>query len=85
VVVSAHLVDERHAVISVRDRGIGIAPDQLDRIFGRFERAVSERAFPGMGLGLYIVRQFVEAHGGQVRVESRVGEGSTFTIELPRG
>jgi signal transduction histidine kinase len=71
------------ALVRVRDRGIGIAPEQLDRIFARFERAVSERAYGGLGLGLYIVRRFVEAHGGAVRVESRQGEGSTFTVELP--
>jgi signal transduction histidine kinase len=70
-------------VLRVRDQGIGIPADQTDRIFGRFERAVSERSFAGLGLGLYIVRRFVEAHGGAVRVESRVGEGSTFEIELP--
>jgi signal transduction histidine kinase len=71
------------ALVRVRDHGIGIPLDQIDRIFGRFERAVSERAYGGLGLGLYIVRRFVEAHGGRVRVESREGEGSTFTVELP--
>jgi signal transduction histidine kinase len=71
------------ALLEVRDHGIGVAPDQQERIFGRFERAVSARSYGGMGLGLYIVRRFVEAHGGTVRVESRLGEGSTFTVELP--
>jgi PAS domain S-box-containing protein len=74
-----------HAILRVRDHGIGIPPEQIDRIFGRFERAVSERAYSGLGLGLYIVRRFVEAHGGTVRVESQPGEGSTFTVELPLG
>jgi PAS domain S-box-containing protein len=71
------------AVLTVRDHGIGVAPEQIERIFGRFERAVSGRSYGGLGLGLYIVRQFVEAHGGSVKLESRVGEGSTFTVELP--
>jgi PAS domain S-box-containing protein len=71
------------ALLQVRDHGIGVAPDQVERIFGRFERAVSARSYGGMGLGLYIVRRFVEAHGGTVRVESRLGEGSTFIVELP--
>jgi signal transduction histidine kinase len=69
--------------VSVQDRGIGIAPEDLERIFGRFERAVSSRKISGLGLGLYITRQIVEAHGGQIRVESRLGEGSRFTLELP--
>jgi PAS domain S-box-containing protein len=73
------------ARLSVRDHGIGIPSDQLERIFGRFERAASERTYGGLGLGLYIVRRFVEAHGGLVRVESPPGEGATFTVELPLG
>ena len=49
----------------------------------RLERAVSSRSYGGLGLGLYIARQIVEAHGGRITVASRPGEGSTFTIELP--
>jgi PAS domain S-box-containing protein len=75
--------DGTHARLTVRDEGIGIAPESLSRIFGRFERAVSERHYGGLGLGLYITRQIVEALGGVVRVESTPGKGSTFTIELP--
>ncbi len=71
------------ARIEVEDRGIGIAPDDLDRIFERFERAVSTRHYGGLGLGLWIVRRLVEAHGGTIRVRSAPGEGSTFTVELP--
>jgi signal transduction histidine kinase len=71
------------ATLVVRDRGIGIAPEQRDRIFGRFERAVSERHYGGLGLGLYICRRIVEDHGGSIRVESRPGAGSTFIVELP--
>lgn len=73
----------RRAILTVRDQGIGIEPQNLERIFERFERAVSGRHYGGLGLGLYITRQVVEAHGGSLRVESAVGEGSTFTVELP--
>ncbi len=76
--------ENEHARLRVHDRGIGIAPEQQQRIFDRFERAVSVRHYGGFGLGLWIVRQIVEASGGQVTVESQVGQGSTFTVELPR-
>ncbi|RKH06326.1 DUF4118 domain-containing protein [Corallococcus carmarthensis] len=71
------------AALTVRDQGIGIAEESLPRLFGRFERAVSDRHYGGLGLGLYITRTLVEAMGGTVRVESRLGEGSVFTVELP--
>lgn len=71
------------AVVSIRDRGIGIPPDSHQRIFERFERAVAPRSFAGLGLGLYICRQIVEAHGGKISVESAPGEGSVFTVTLP--
>jgi len=71
------------AVLTVRDHGIGISPEDHARIFERFERAVSARNFSGFGLGLWIVRQNVEAHGGSIAVDSRAGEGSTFTVRLP--
>jgi signal transduction histidine kinase/PAS domain-containing protein len=76
-------VSDSRAVLCVRDEGIGIAPEYLPRIFGRFERAVSERHYGGLGLGLYITRTIVEAMGGHIDVESRPGEGSLFTVELP--
>jgi signal transduction histidine kinase len=71
--------------LSVRDEGIGIAPEDLPRLFGRFERAVSDRHYGGLGLGLYISRQIVDAMGGRIEVESRPGVGSVFTVRLPRG
>ena len=73
------------ARIIVRDEGIGIAADQKDRIFGRFERAVSSSNYGGLGLGLWIARQIVDAHGGRIDVESELGRGSTFTVTLPLG
>ncbi|MFE8603808.1 GAF domain-containing protein [Archangium violaceum] len=72
------------ARLSVRDEGIGIAPEHRGRIFGKFERAVSERHYGGLGLGLHITWQIVSALGGTIAVESEVGHGSTFTVELPR-
>ncbi|WP_414640993.1 sensor histidine kinase [Archangium sp.] len=71
------------ALLEVTDHGIGIAPENLERIFGEFERAVSVRKYGGFGLGLYIVRQLVEALGGAVDVESTPGKGATFRVVLP--
>ena len=73
------------ARITVADQGLGIAREHQERIFGRFERAVGGRAFEGLGVGLWLVRAIAEAHGGEVSVESRPGEGATFTVLLPRG
>ncbi len=71
------------ARVVVRDRGIGIPPEARERIFDRFERAVPTRNYGGFGLGLWLVRQTVEAHGGTVEVASAPGAGATFTVELP--
>jgi signal transduction histidine kinase len=78
-------VDQRPgwAVVRVQDAGIGVEPESLERIFGRFERGASARNYAGLGLGLFIVRQIVEAHEGHVRVKSALGAGSTFEVELP--
>ncbi|MEO6419456.1 MAG: ATP-binding protein, partial [Polyangiaceae bacterium] len=76
--------DGERAYLLVKDQGIGISILDQRRLFGRFERAVAERHYSGFGLGLWIVRQIVEAHGGTVNVESNVGEGSVFRVELPR-
>ncbi|HYD42607.1 MAG TPA: ATP-binding protein [Anaeromyxobacter sp.] len=69
--------------ISVQDRGRGIAPEDRARIFRRFERGQNAEGSGGLGLGLYVVRQIVEAHGGRIDVESELGAGATFTVVLP--
>jgi signal transduction histidine kinase len=71
------------ATLMVRDHGIGISVEDQQRIFERFERAVSVRHFGGFGTGLWVARQAVEAHGGKIQVHSQEGNGSAFEIELP--
>ncbi len=71
--------------LRITDHGVGIPYEQQRFIFDRFERAVSTREYAGLGLGLYIARGIVTAHGGTIRVASVPGQGSTFTVELPRG
>lgn len=69
--------------IAVTDHGIGIEPEALERIFDRFERAVSSNRYGGLGLGLFLARQIVESHGGSIHVESYPGAGATFVLQLP--
>lgn len=76
-------VDADTAWLLVRDEGIGIAAADQERIFERFARAVDMRNYGGFGLGLYIVRQIVEAHGGTIAVTSAAGAGATFRVTLP--
>jgi signal transduction histidine kinase len=75
--------DSGGARLTVRDFGAGIAPEDQGRIFERFERGVSEENYGGFGLGLWISREVVQAHGGCITVESTPGQGATFTVELP--
>ena len=72
-------------VVSVRDRGVGIAPEDQRHLFQKFARLSSaeSRDIPGTGLGLYIVKGLVEAHRGHVWVDSAPGKGSTFSFSLP--
>ena len=75
--------EDEWATFRVSDHGIGIEPGQQSRIFERFERAVTTREFGGFGLGLWIVRQIVEAMGGEIGLASTPGRGSVFSVRLP--
>jgi signal transduction histidine kinase len=74
---------EDYAVLTVEDRGSGIAPQDLKRIFDRFERAIPAKNISGFGLGLYVTREIVQAHGGFITAESKPGAGTTFIVRLP--
>ena len=78
-------VDTHHARLAVRDEGVGIAPEEQLRIFERFERAASSAGQPGMGLGLWISKQIVDACCGTISIDSACGHGCTFVVQLPRG
>ena len=69
--------------IEVADSGVGIEADQAERIFGRFERAAPAHHYPGLGLGLYVAREIVEAHGGRIRARGEPGKGAVFAVEIP--
>src|SRR5690606_36456205 len=70
-------------VIEVEDRGIGVSAQDAERIFARFERAVSSRHYGGLGLGLYITREIVEAHQGRASVRPAEPKGAVFRLEVP--
>ena len=78
-------IEQTHARVSVSDHGIGIAQEDQSRIFDRFYRTDDARAHTkkGTGLGLSICAWIVESHRGRIEVQSKVGEGSTFTVMLP--
>jgi signal transduction histidine kinase len=81
VTVRVEVADDE-ARVAVIDRGMGIPAEHLPRLFERFYRADATGA-GGLGLGLYISKMLIEAHGGRIWAESRVGTGSTFTLALP--
>ena len=70
-------------LVTVADTGSGVPPEHLPRIFDRFYRGEAARAAPGIGLGLAIARETVQAHGGSLTASSTVGAGTTFTVQLP--
>jgi signal transduction histidine kinase len=76
--------DKNWAYLSVKDSGIGIRPEKQKMIFDRFERDSNDPGIDGLGLGLYIVKQIVKAHRGEIEVVSPPGEGATFIFKLPR-
>lgn len=75
--------DAVSVALAVKDHGMGIAPQDQDRIFEQFERAISANSISGLGLGLFISKKIVEAHQGMIHLESQLEKGSTFTIRLP--
>jgi signal transduction histidine kinase len=83
--VGGLVTDANTVRLYVSDEGIGISPGDQEQIFDRFYRVDNglTRQTPGTGLGLFLVKAVVEAHGGQVRVESTPGQGSVFWVELP--
>lgn len=76
--------EEQMAQLTIRDHGAGIAEEDRVRIFERFERAVAQREHGGFGIGLWLSNQLVTAMGGTIGVESQLGQGTTFTVMLPR-
>ncbi len=84
-VVISGKVNDGKVLVSVSDEGVGIPPEHLDKLFQRFYRVDSPmtRGIPGSGLGLSITKGHIEAHGGQIWVESKVGKGSKFQFSLP--
>ena len=75
--------DDENVVVRVRDSGIGIAPEDLPRVFERFYKVDQSRATGGSGLGLALVKHAIEAHGGRVQVDSRLGQGTVFSLSIP--
>jgi two-component system phosphate regulon sensor histidine kinase PhoR len=76
-------VDGAEARITVRDNGPGIAPAEFPSLFQKFHRLVNRDGPEGLGLGLFIVKEIVGAHGGRVDVSSSPGQGSCFSVYLP--
>jgi PAS domain S-box-containing protein len=76
--------NDKTVTLTVKDQGIGIKPEDHDRVFDRFERANSDNEGNGMGLGLFISKNIVKDHGGEIRLKSEFGKGSEFHIILPR-
>lgn len=75
--------DGRNAKFSVKDYGIGLKPEQLNQLFSRFYRADGTKGISGLGLGLYLTKQIIERHGGEISVESEFGAGSCFSFSIP--
>ena len=83
ITISVHPTSDKLLEVTISDTGVGITPEHLPRIFDRFYRVDASRSKDGMGLGLAIVENAARAHGGKVSVESTVGKGTTFIVQLP--
>ncbi len=79
-------IEGDEVVVAVVDSGLGVSAEELPKLFNRFFRSASDAAhkIPGTGLGLAVVREIVENHGGSVGMDSVLGEGSTVTVRIPR-
>ncbi len=75
--------DGEVARMTVIDHGDGIPADARERVFAAYQRSVGDRSVPGVGLGLYVAREIVRAHGGRIAIEGEAGEGARFVVELP--
>ena len=75
--------EEEFVIVSIRDNGLGMTEDDLEKLFSRFFRASTSNGIPGTGIGLHLAKHLVEMHGGRVDVDSVLGKGSTFTVQLP--
>jgi signal transduction histidine kinase len=78
--------DDSWVYLTITDHGVGIAPEDHPKLFQKFSRIDNPRSIivGGNGLGLYLAKRIVDAHGGSISVESEVGAGTTFTLQLPR-
>jgi signal transduction histidine kinase len=83
VKVSVRQTPQGETWLAVADHGIGISAEHLEKIFERFERVEIEPGVSGLGLGLYISKNIVQSHRGQISVESEPGKGTKFTVKLP--
>jgi signal transduction histidine kinase len=84
IAITVEEAADHMAALSVTDSGVGIAPENLELVFDRFYRVTTDRGEIGAGLGLAIVKSICTAHGGKIVVESTLGKGSTFRMEIPR-
>jgi signal transduction histidine kinase len=82
-VIALLSTNDKHALVLVSDKGIGIAAEDMSRLFVRFSRLGLLADVPGTGLGLYLARELARLHGGDISVVSTPGQGSEFTLSLP--